>query len=67
MRRSTMDKTSLCVASSARPVIVAFLVLAIASGLWCQARGLSVIAQQVTDNSNFDIGKHYAVIIGIDS
>ncbi|MEI6387826.1 MAG: caspase family protein [Spirochaetota bacterium] len=67
MRRSTMDKTSLCVASSARPVIVAFLVLAIASGLWCQARGLSVIAQQVTDNSNFDIGKQYAVIIGIDS
>ena len=36
-------------------------------GLSAQSRGLSVVARQVTENSNFDVGKQYAVIIGIDS
>jgi hypothetical protein len=37
-----------------------------ASALSAQDRGLAVLARQVTGRPDFDVGKQYAVIIGID-
>jgi len=40
--------------------------LVIAAELVAQSRGLNVVARQVTGDPNFDAGKQYAVIIGVD-
>ena len=43
-----------------------FSLLFVVIGLSAQDQSLSILAQKATDNSNFNIGKQYAVIIGIN-
>ena len=45
-----------------------FMVLAVlcAGGLSAQTRGLDVVARNLVGNNSFDVGKQYAVIIGIN-
>ncbi|MBU0929433.1 MAG: caspase family protein [Spirochaetes bacterium] len=50
----------------ARIAIALTLLLASAPGTFAQDRGLSVQAREITGNPSFDIGRQYAVIIGID-
>jgi len=45
-------------------IIAAFLLAAIAAS--AQDRGLSVQAREITGDPSFDVGRQYAVIIGID-
>jgi hypothetical protein len=42
------------------------LLFSVLGGLSAQDRGLAVVAREVTGDSNFDVGRQYAVIIGID-
>ena len=45
---------------------VAVMTAILPANLVGQDRGLSVIAREVAGSANFDVGKQYAVIIGID-
>jgi len=48
-------------------IVLCLFLLTLASGLtFAQDRGLDVIAREVVGSTNYQVGKQYAVIIGID-